>query len=92
MLTLTNYTKDLMLEAIDGYPSLTPIMHQLSHYTSRNGVLVWLIRNKITGYNLLSWLKNNHNNSVMGMVQFIVMRHNKDLEVKPIIMNKDWIK
>jgi len=89
---LTSRTKQLMHQAMDGNVQLVPIMHQLSHYTSINGILTWLIRNRITGYNLVDWLKINHNNSLMGMVKFIIKHHNKDLEERAIILGRDWVK
>ena len=70
---------------------LAPIMHQISHYKYRDGILKWLINNNITGYNLVDWLKINHGNSVMGMVKFIIKHHNKEFEERPIILNKDWL-
>lgn len=91
-MTLTNKTKELMLIVIDNNMALVPIMHQLSHYRDVNKFLKWLIMNRIIGFNLLDWLKINHNNSVMGMVKFITRYHNKELEDRAIILGKDWIK
>lgn len=89
---LSNKTKDLMKIVINDNMYLVPIMHQLSHYTYRDGILNWLIDNRLVGYNLLDWLKINHDNSVLGMVKFIIKHHNKSLEEKEIRINRDWIK
>lgn len=77
---------------MDNELALVPIMHQLSHYRDCKKFLRWLIRNRIIGHNLLEWVKIEHGNSVMGMVQFIVKFHNKDAENKSIILGKDWFK
>lgn len=90
--TLNDETKNLMLRVTDDNSSLIPIMHQISHYRYRNNILRWLIHNRIIGNNLLEWLKIDHDNSVMGMVRFIIKSNNKDKEFKTIIMHRDWIK
>jgi len=87
---LSQLTKDLMQNVTDNSLELLPLMHQLSRYNDRNMILKWLIRNRITGVNLIEWLKIYHQNSIMNMVKFIVKSHNRDKEFKPIILNKDW--
>jgi hypothetical protein len=76
-------TKDLMHIVIDGKPELIPIMHQLHRFKDCQKILKWLFKNKITGKNLVDWLKVEHSNSVMGMVKFIVQKNN-------IVYGKDW--
>lgn len=83
--------RELMHTVIDGLPDLIPIAHQLSHYTSCDCILKWLIRNKITGKTFQDWIKVDHDNSVLAMVKFIIKSYNKSREDAPIILNKDWI-
>lgn len=83
-------TKTLMHTVINGNMTVVPVMHQLSRYRDCQKFLKWLIINNITGHNLLDWLKIDFDNSVMGMVKFIVKTHNKDKDLKPIILGKDW--
>ena len=89
---LTEKTRYLMLKVVNDTPSVTPVMHQLSSYTSRDGILQWLIANRIIGPTLLDWLKVEHSNSVLGMVKFVIQHHNKEKEERAIIFNKDYIK
>lgn len=84
--------RDLIHTAMDGELAVLPIFHQLSHYRSCDNFLKWLIANRIIGQTLLDWLKIEHSNSVMAMVQFIVKNCNKDRNIRPIILNKDWLK
>ena len=88
---LSNERKRLMHEVMAGRLAVVPILHQLSHYVFCDSLLRWLVKNRIVGNNLIEWLKIEHDGSVLGMVQFIVKHHNKNKEIKPIILNKDWI-
>jgi len=88
----TDIRKELMHKVIGGYPPNVAVMHQLSHYRFCDGILRWLIASDITGFNLADWLKINHNNSILGMVQWIVKKHNKEKAFKPILYGRDWIK
>lgn len=76
-----------MHNVIDGNPSLVPIMHQLTHYRDCDKFLKWLVSNNITGLNLISWLKEKFDNSILLMVTFIVQRNNKDYKIKH---GRDW--
>ena len=89
---MSNKTKDLMLIVVNDNPVLIPVMHQLSHYVYRDVILKWLLNNNIIGRNLADWLKITHNNSILGMVKFILRIHNKDQEEKAIVLNRDWVK
>ena len=89
---LSNKTKELMHIVMNGNMSLVPVMHQLSHYRDIDKFLTWLDRNHIVGNNLTEWLQQNHQNSVLNMVKFIVSRHNKGIQNNELILGKDWIK
>ena len=82
-------TIDLMRVAMNDVVTLTPIMHQLTRYKDVDGILKWLIINKITGHNLKDFLAINHNNSVMGMVKFIIEHRDKLINPNAIILGKD---
>lgn len=89
---LSSTRKDLMHLVINDNPVLVPIIHQLTHYRCCDSFLKWLVINKITGRNLVEWLKIQHENSVMSMVQFIIMKQNKERSKIPLILNKDWVR
>ena len=89
-LELTDESKKWMKAVIDDHPPCVPIVYQLSKYRTCLNILKWLFYANIKGKNLVEWLKINHENSILGMVKFIQMHHNKDKEKKPIILGKDW--
>ncbi len=88
---MTPKRKNLMHKVINDQMALVPIMHQLDRYTHCDKFLTWLIRNKITGQNLVEWLKIYHNNSIMNMVKFIIKTVEKSKDLPAIIYNKDWV-
>ena len=80
-----------ILEICNGKQELLPIIYQMSSYFRFEGCLNWLYENKITGKTLLDWLKIEHDGSIMGMMQFILMKINKNKTIMPILANKDYI-
>lgn len=88
---MTPLRRELIFKVIDEDQSLIPTMHQLNHYVHCDKFLAWLINNRLTGKNFKEWFKEKHQNSVMSLVQFIIKHSEKNKEVKPLILNKDWI-
>lgn len=88
---MQNSTKELMHIAMGNKAiELLPIMHQLSRYRDVDRILKWLIQNRITGNNLHEYVRDTFKNSVMSMVKFIVKYSNKNRELAPVIIGKDW--
>ena len=87
---MSNTQKDFYLRIIDQDPRVIPIAHGISRYKNQLDISIWLIRNKITGEILLDFLKVNFENSIMSMVKFIIMKINKDNQIKPIYAHKDY--
>ena len=87
---MTGARRNMMLSIIDDKPQLVTVMHQLTRYKDCDKFLKWLNANRLTGENLIDWMKINFNNSTIGMVKFIIMHYNKNNEQKPIIVGKDW--
>lgn len=87
---LTKERKELMMQVVDDDLTVIPIMHQLSRYVHCDKFLKWLIANRITGKDLRYWLTFQHANSVMTMVQFIIMKVNREKVFRPVLLGKDW--
>ncbi len=84
-------TSLLYAQVIDGRPDLLPIMHRLEGYIQHESFLKWLKNNRITGKNLVEWLRIEHQGSLQNMVQFIIKNQNKNREYEPIMLGKDWV-
>tara|TARA_B100000749_G_C18269903_1_gene399908 strand:- start:393 stop:710 length:318 start_codon:yes stop_codon:yes gene_type:complete len=82
--------RELYLRIVDGDPRVMPIVHQIHNYRYSVDISRWLYENQITGKILLDFLKVSFENSIMGMVKFIIMKINRAKEIKPIYVNKDY--
>jgi hypothetical protein len=82
--------RELFQSVLDDNFDILPVLHQLSRYTDCDKILKWLIINNIRGKNLQEWLKVHFENSTMSLVKFIVKKHNKDREITPIVLGKNW--
>lgn len=87
---MTNAERDFYLRIIDEQPGLMPVAYEISKYKHSLDIQVWLIKNKLTGKVLQSWLKEEFSNSIMSMCRFIIQKANKDKEEKPIYAHKDY--
>jgi hypothetical protein len=87
---ITNTERDFYLRIIDEQPGLVPLAYEISKYKHSLDIQVWLIKNKMTGRNLQSWLKVEFNNSMMSLIKYIIKKANGDKEIKPIYAHKDY--
>ena len=87
---ISEMQRELYLRIIDDIPQVTPIIYQIHKYKYSWFISRWLYENGIKGKTLLDFLKVKFENSIMGMVQFIIMKINKDQEEKPIYVYKDY--
>jgi hypothetical protein len=87
---MTNAERDFYLRIIDEQPGLMPVAYEISKYKHSLDIQVWLIKNKMTGKILQSWLKEEFNNSIMSMCQWIIKKVNNDKEIKAIYAHKDY--
>tara|TARA_R100000781_G_scaffold105913_1_gene69793 strand:+ start:3156 stop:3431 length:276 start_codon:yes stop_codon:yes gene_type:complete len=89
-MSMSNAERDFYLRIIDDQPGVMPVAYEISKYKHSLDIQVWLIKNKITGKILLSWLNEKFDHSIMSMIKYIIKRVNKDKEIKPIYAHKDY--
>ena len=87
---MSQEAKELMHKVMDGQIVLVPVIHQLTRYVDHEKFLKWLVINKITGANLLDWIKINFRGSLLEMVKYIIKINNREREIAPIYYGKDW--
>ena len=85
-------TRKLMYKAMDNDPNprLVHLMHDLSRYRHVDSMLRWLIRNNLTGNNLIQFLDYTFKSSILSMAKHIIMLVNKERKVAPVLYRKDW--
>ena len=87
---MTNAERDFYLRIIDDVPGVVPIVYEISKYKHSLDIQVFLIKNNLTGKNLLSWLKNDFSNSILTMIKFVIQKINNERDLKPVIVGKDY--
>lgn len=88
---MNEYRRELLFRVLDDEPKLLPTLHQLDHYVRCDDMLRWLIQNRLTGKNLLSWMNLYFPKSILNMPEFILFKIKKDLEQKPVVYGKDYL-
>lgn len=88
---LTDYTRGLIFRAMDGVQTSEMIflMSQIHNFTRCDDILSWLIRNKITGYRLINWFKEDCHKSVLEMGSYILSVLKRDAKT-PVLYGVDW--
>ncbi len=86
---LSPITRDLMLCVWDRDSRTLPHLHMIAGLFRRDEVLAWLVNNRKTGKEFMAMLEGDFHGSLLQTIAFILMKINKDLETKPIIVGKD---
>jgi hypothetical protein len=83
--------RDLMLEVWDGDRRVLPHLHRMENVVRLEEVLVWLVRQRITGSRFIGWLKEEQGGSLLKAISFILQKVNRDLVARPLIHGKDIV-
>ena len=87
---MSDMQRELYFRLMDGNNSVMPIIFQIHNYKYSWEISRWLYENQITGRILVDFLKVKFESSIMRMVKFVIMKINKDKELKPIYAHKDY--
>lgn len=79
-----------ILRMVDGDQNLFPIAHQWNSFRRCDEVFDWLIRHHITGITLSKWLREQFKNSTLEPVKYILKQIDKEKELKPIRVGRDF--
>lgn len=75
----------------DGNAQALPILFELDGFVHAERMFRWMIANKITGETFVEMVQNQFQHSWLSFGKWVVMRVNKDKEVKKVIAGKDFI-
>ena len=87
---MTPQRRDLMLRVVDGHQSVLPLVYHADRLTRCDEVLVWLIKNNITGFRFISFFQEK-DFSILQTFSDVLRRINKEKQCSPIIAGKDYI-
>lgn len=82
--------RELIFKVIDGDPRVVDIMFHFDRFKHCERMLQWLVANKITGSKFFDIYLNQFKASWLTMGKWIVMKINKDSELKPLIGGRDF--
>lgn len=79
-----------MFRVMDGVTDVLPYLHQMDHQRRCDDILLWLIKNNLTGKNFISWAKTEFPASILGVSEFILRRINQDQEYR-VLYGRDFL-
>lgn len=81
-----------MLRICDGDMRVPPYLYIFNSHKRVDEVLDWMLRNHFTGKNFILWAQGVHERSILEVIKEILMRIDKEKEIKPIIAGIDYIR
>lgn len=70
--------------------AVLPILHFISNFTRRDDIFSWLVKNKISGNDILFMIQFHFDRSRLDFVKWVISNINKERELKPIFYGKDY--
>lgn len=83
--------RDLAFKVMDGRFELAPFIYQVYAHQRSIQILEWCVASRLTGGELVMWLRFNFNRSLLGPIAEILRRIDNDEKPKPIYA-KDLIR
>lgn len=81
--------RDKILRVLDGDQRLLPLAFLINKAKRSDEMLDWLLLNRITGVNLVSWFHIENEGSFLYACQDIIRRLEREIEHRPLIMGDD---
>lgn len=81
--------RQMMLKIADDEMRVLPILYHADRLTRCDEVLMYLIKNNITGIKLLNYFQDQ-NNSILNLLSDILRRVNKESKKQKILAGKDY--
>lgn len=91
---MTHERRELMLLCMDSErenPQMHYALHMCSQFYRCNDMIVWLIRNRLTGKNLLEWIRFEHGGSNFQMAKYVLTKVKREKLLQPVIAGQDFI-
>jgi hypothetical protein len=88
---MTPRQRDIIFKIADGNLETLPILYHFVNYKRGNEIFNWLLSNRFTGNQLIALVNQKFGNKLMDAAKFILMKVDKETEVKPIFLGKDFI-
>jgi len=74
---MTGHEKERMLTLINGDTRVFPYLQHIEVFKRKAEICTWLIESKITGKNLMDWIKVNFDGSCFEMCRYVLAKVEK---------------
>lgn len=87
---VTNEERDLVFELAGGQPQIIQLIGHIrvisidAHDVGYMEILRWLKRQNLKGANLVQWMAEKHDNSILRAIAFVRMKVHSDFGIKKI--------
>lgn len=88
---MSPWIRDLILTVLDGDRALMPVLYYLKSYRRYEQILLWLIRNRLTGHQFREWISHEWGTRLMDMTKHILMKIDRGNEPQPIFMGGEFL-
>jgi hypothetical protein len=79
-----------MFQVMENNRECLPYLHHLDSYVRCDEILLWLIKNKLTGKNFIEWSKTHFGASMLRMTQFVLGKLEK-VDKTSILYGRDLV-
>lgn len=80
-----------MFTVMDGQQEILPYLHHFDCFRRCNEILTWLIQNRLTGKEFLSWVRGHFGQSMLEVSRMILMRIDREKETMPVLWGRDIV-
>jgi len=88
---MTEQTREMMLRLADGASEVLPILHIMhNHYARCDEMLRWLIRNQISGRDMVLMVRYQHSNSPLEFFKWLTAKLDHDNELRPMFIGNQY--
>lgn len=88
---IANEVRAEMMRAVaDGQTSLGVLLWHMNQMTRCDEILAWLLKNNVTGYELLGFMRFKCGNGILSTIKEITRRIDSDKEASAILVGRDY--
>lgn len=86
---MTERRRHMMLIIAESNQAVLPILHMIDDYVRCDDILDWIIRNRLTGEEVVSMIKFQFKMSPLTFIKWVLSKIDKERELRPILMGRD---
>ena len=88
---ITPSRRELMFNVMDGDNRVLPMLYQLNNFQRCDEIFRYLIRNNLTGRELIFWFNETFQGSFLNLVAHCLKKIDRDVMRRPLHYHKDMV-